>query len=159
ADLWVLRDHTGFEGDPGKPFRSSWFDDAGYRGADALGYPALDDALNVSGARLSSVSRTGTASVLATSLAPGFVTVTANVGGALAPYAGQLGTGGTASASTDLAAPAAKGTPRNQLPRHARDGRAVLGNGGPQRFRAAGTSLAAAIETGRIAAGNPSPTG
>lgn len=145
ADLWILRDETGFETDPSKPSRASWFEDPDYRDTDPLGRPAMADSPD------SVIRRTGTASILATAKSP--VVATAVVGHqGQAPYASLFMDGFHKTAvECDLAARGPSHVPVDQLPRSPGDGRAVLGNGGPQRFRITGTSLAAALHAGRLA--------
>jgi len=149
VDLWILRDHTGFEADPAAPARASWFTDELYRHHDALGRPALTDPLPATGATGSAVTRKGSASILASTLRTDVVVVTAEVGaGQDAPYASLPSDGCRQPVRQDLARVDGAAAFHDRAPRHPGDGRAVLGNGTGQRFRAGGTSLAAALEAG-----------
>ena len=151
AQLWILRDETGFDASRADTARASWFEDDAYRFTDDLGYPLRQDPLQ----HPSVIRRSGAASVLATSASPHVVVVSAASGttGQRTPatsfYASQKPAHVTSFASVDLAGQGRHPRPPEELPLGPFGGRAVLGNGGPKRFRAAGTSLAAALEAGR----------
>ncbi len=156
ADLWILRDETGFEVDLSKPSRASWFEDTNYRPTDALGRPGLEDQLGADNLPVSVIRRKGTASILATARHARIFTATAVVKGhGEAAYASQPMAGRSVDVQSDLRDTSGRAMPSDALPRYAEDGRAVLGNGSGRRFKAAGTSLAAALEAGRRA--HPSP--
>lgn len=155
ADLWILRDERGFEPDPFHPTRASWFEDTNYREKDDTGEPARTDAPLIPNRPNPVVKRQGSASVLASSQNDSVLVVTAEEDdGKLAYYASLLPQGkmqannGHAIVKTSLS--------QNARPEHAPIGpfvgRAVLGNGGPDRFRVLGTSLAAALAAGTLAA-------
>lgn len=147
--VWILRDETGFEADPTAPARASWLEDDDYARTDALGNPALTDAVP------SIVRRAGTASILATSLSDRILRISAHVGGhGPAPYASLPSPGPVPAFETvDLAEQKGASVALNMRPLGPGGQRAVLGNGGPARFRAAGTSLAAALAVGKRARG------
>lgn len=148
AQVWVLRDETGFEADPAAPARGSWLDDGVYRDRDATGLPALNDPANAG-----LVRRAGSASVMADPFASvGTVWTDPATGAAQpAPYSALHFDGTEAAVQIDLA----EGASRSSRPIGPFGQRAVLGNGSERRFRVAGTSLAAAIEAGRRAAAVP----
>ncbi|WP_152612042.1 hypothetical protein [Ruegeria sp. ANG-S4] len=152
ADLWILRDETGFEADPFQPQRPSWFEDHRYNVKDKFGMPALEDAPHRPGDPLSVVRRDGSASVLASSTNGQIRVVTAVLGdGQPAFYASMLPNGQTADDSMSLEDAAPSMATYDLQPIGPFLGRAVLGNGGKDRFRAAGTSLASARMAGKIA--------
>ena len=151
TEAWILRDETGFELDPARPMRSSWLEDPNYRKTNALGLPQMSDE-GLNGDPM--VLRSGTASVLALGSLPGVVTVGAQWRDPatdalhIAPYSGAaaLDTGPDKWSPLDTHA-----APSN-IPNGPFGQRAVLGNGSDQRFRVSGTSLAAALVAGEMAA-------
>lgn len=149
AQVWVLRDEVGFDADPSAPSRRSWLEDGARPLRDPLGMPFLDDGAAAADAL---VLRAGSASLLATSHEPQIISVGAQWHhGAHPPqqswYSGNALGGVAPTQWQDLAADAeAAYRPIGPFGR-----RAVLGNGSRQRFRAAGTSLAAALVAGRRA--------
>lgn len=153
ADLWILRDETGFETDVFRPARASWFEDAAYRATDALGEPARDDAPDIAGGPLSVVHRDGSASVLASSRQDGIAIVTAvEASGKPAFYASLLPdstSNGSGPQVHEISLSGADDADHDPIGPFV--GRAVLGNAGPDRFRAMGTSLAAALYAGQLA--------
>lgn len=152
VQLWILRDETGFEDNPYQPARASWFEDRSYRRTDQIGMPALVDAPHRPGDPLSVVRRDGCASLLASSRHDKISVVTATLqDGQPAPYASLLPGGATTENAMSLSIPNPSGAQVDWQPLGPFGGRAVLGNGGPTRFRAAGTSLAAALKVGEIA--------
>ncbi len=153
ADIWILRDETGFEADPFQPSRPSWFEDRRYSPTDNIGMPAHEDRPIRPGDPLSVIRRDGSASVLASSGHNKIHVVTAVLkDGQPAPYASQLPKGQVADHAVSLSDMNPSGALYDMQPIGPFVGRAVLGNGGPDRFRAAGTSLAAARLAGEIAA-------
>lgn len=141
VSIWVLRDETGFEQDSRTPFRPSYLEDAGYRRRDKTGLPALFDPDDGS----TSVRRAGTASLLADHDPPVIHAVGTIWGpgeGQDVPYAGLLTNPDAViekvrlSVGTTDASPGPFGEKK------------VLGNGTPQTFRSAGTSLSAALYAG-----------
>lgn len=145
VSIWVLRDETGFEQDPRTPFRPSYLEDAGYRRRDKTSLPALFDPDDGS----TSVRRAGTASLLADndlSTIHAVGTIWGPGDGQDVPYAGLLANPEAViekvrfSVGTTDASPGPFGEKK------------VLGNGGPQTFRSAGTSLSAALYAGIRAA-------
>lgn len=152
ADLWILRDETGFEADPFQPSRASWFEDRLYSPTDNIGMPAHDDIAKRPGDPLSVIRRDGSASLLASSGHPRVHVVTAVLADQQpAPYSSQLPKGQTADHMMSLSDAKPLGALYDLQPVGPFVGRAVLGNAGPDRFRAAGTSLAAARMTGKLA--------
>ena len=148
--LWVLRDETGFEADPSQPSRASWLEDKHYRKKDDKGEPNRVDEGHFTTTALSSVSRVGSASVLAASAQgnPNIVVVTAlEDDDRPAFYAGVL-PGAAADFETKLSDP---DIDPDMNPIGPFIGRAVLGNAGKNRFRGLGTSMAAAIKAGELA--------
>ena len=152
AKLWILRDETGFEEDPYQPARASWFEDRSYRRFDKFGMPALVDEPHRVGEPLSVVRRDGCASILASSRHDKISVVSAVLDDCTrAPYASLLPEGSAAKYQMSLTIPDAPEGSFDMQPLGPFVGRAVLGNGGATRFRAAGTSLAAALKAGEIA--------
>lgn len=157
VEAWILRDETGFEYDPARPMRSSWFEDPHYRDRDAFGLPQMEDAGRNGDP---AVRRAGSASVLTLGSVPGVVTVGAAwrdpETGALhaKPYSGAPAEEGAPDVWTCLETSAAPDQrlvgPFGQC--------AVLGNGTDRRFRVAGTSLAAALVTGERSAAPDTPS-
>ncbi|MGJ8627873.1 MAG: hypothetical protein ACSHXB_13025 [Sulfitobacter sp.] len=155
ARLWVMRDETGFEADPRRPARQSWLADGLYRQHDSTGMLMLDDPATT-GLR---VMRAGTASVLTAYQHGDIVTVAAGwskANGAETKetsYSGASFDGSAAKEIVDLA----ENAPADRKPVGPAGQRAVLGNGSDNRFRVAGTSLAAALQAGKSAQGGDSP--
>jgi len=69
--------------------------------------------------------------------------------GRAAYYAGHLAPGAPAPQTLKLSVGLGPGVAKEIAPIGPFDGRAVLGNAGPQRFRALGTSMAAALLAGQ----------
>ncbi|SMX27238.1 hypothetical protein TRP8649_01340 [Pelagimonas phthalicica] len=152
ADLWVLRDETGFEADPFKPARSSWFEDVGYEKADAVGMPLLEDNPSNANAKLPLVRRKGTASIIATSKHPNVVVVTSqDETGKPANYASLTQDGTAARHAVKLSTGFDPIEEFDLLPIGPFIGPAVLGNASKDRFRGQGTSMAAALKAGELA--------
>lgn len=149
AQVWVLRDETGFEADPRRPARGSWLEDAAYPDRNAIGMPPVQDAIDYDGL----VRRAGTASLLSAFNDARVITVGAQWKRASdgaqfpAPYSGASLNGVPPKLSLCLGA----GVTDAQRPIGPFGQRAVLGNGSDIRFRAAGTSLTAALAAGQRA--------
>jgi len=151
--MWILRDETGFEADPFMPARRSWFEDPLYRPKDSFGMPGLDDRPTKPSGHTPRIRRIGTGSVLASSTNPSVTVVTSlEADGSNAFYAGRLPANSRApeGVSHDTAIPPGKAQERKPIGPFV--GRAVLGNATADRFRAQGTSMAAALHTGERAA-------
>lgn len=160
ALCWVLRDETGFEADPFEPARASWLEDADYRVRDRIGEPGRVSDLLLAGGREAKVRREGTGSILASSKNAQVTVVTAQEeDGRAAHYAGHLAPGAPVPQALKLSVGLGPGVSKEYAPIGPFDGRAVLGNAGPQRFRALGTSMAAALFAGQQthAGGAPIP--
>ena len=155
AEAWILRDETGFEPDPAAPARGSRFESRGYRQRDRFGLFELGDP----GGASVQVLRAGTASMLAVAETAAIVPVGAGwrEGAALreAPYSGGAKSQNPQPVLVDLAT----GAGLAERPIGPFGARAALGNGGAQRFRIAGTSVAAALRAGIVAGGVPDQPG
>lgn len=150
AQVWVMRDETGFEADPRRPARGSWLEDDAYRERNDIGMPPIRDPIDYEGM----VRRAGTASLLSAFDDPRVVTVGAQWRDGRegdchgAPYSGASLNGG----APNVALPLGTGLEDVRRPIGPFGQRAVLGNGSDLRFRAAGTSLTAALAAGQRAA-------
>jgi len=149
AEVWILRDEMGFDANPATPSRRSWLEDGARPLRDPNGMPFLDDSAAPAGAL---VLRAGSGSLLAAHSAPQITSVGAQwqmaAGGAKQCwYSGNALDGTAPERWEDLAA----GADPAHRPIGPFGWRAVLGNGGQQRYRAAGTSLAAALAAGSMA--------
>ncbi len=143
-DAWVLRDDRNPVADRFRPRRPSVLWDPWYQRRGPTGAPPLTDDAP------SAVRRSGTLSVLATTLAPAAIAVQANerLGQqppAQAGYSGRRQTGRALEASA-LVDDGWTGR-----------GTAAAANGGPRRIRMSGTSAAAGIEARRILGLGPVP--
>ena len=140
AAAWILRDDASYD-DRAAPRRASWFEDATYRARDAVGLGGVDDSLNPS----SSIRRRGTVSVLAATGVAGIVPVAAQwqapgaASSGPARYSGQF----AGDRVCDSAVVEATGP---------ETGRLVPCNAAGRLFRVSGTSVAAALHAGRLAA-------
>ena len=142
ALAWIQRDDSGFD-DRSAPRRRSWFEDPPYRARDPDGLPGIGDAAHPGGL----VRRQGSASLLATALHEAILPVAAlwTAPAVAAPrpaaYSGAFLPGHPRSpAEAGVDAPGPFG------------GRPVLGTGTGRTFRARGSSIAAALVAGKIAA-------
>ena len=145
VEAWVLRDDAPFDDPRLAPRRQSWFDDPLYQASSAIGVPSIADRDRPRGP----VRRNGTRSPLAhTPVHDATALWRSSAGGVGGPaiYAG-LGAGGDSGGRAVVVdGPGPKG------------GIATVANGTPRRFRVSGTSAAAAIAAGMMAADEAAET-
>lgn len=150
VQTWVLRDEVGFDPDPSAPSRRSWLEDGVRPLRDPLGYPFLNDNAAPAGAL---VLRDGSASLLATHQQAQITSVGAQWSAKPDPTTAQSWYSGNAlnGMPPDQWADLSYGAQSEYRSIGPFGRRAVLGNGSPRRYRAAGTSLAAALVAGQRA--------